>query len=144
MPDATKKIRPSAATAIEVGALNLAVAAGPSASSPGPAPAIVVTLAVATSTARMLSFPVSATRSRPRGASYVTPVGWRKRAARPCPSLNPGLAIAPANVTTVCEGSSKIARMQLFSVSATYTVPRASTATEVGWKNRARRAGQLS
>ena len=120
---------PAASTATPMGTLKRAAAPVPSALPPLPAvPASVVTTPAGV-ILRMVELFVSATYTAP-AASTATPNGLLKRAPAPVPSALPLLAAVPASVLTTPAGV--ILRMVELFVSATYTVPAASTATPLG------------
>ena len=73
----------------------------------------------------------SATYTSSLGETAIA-VGWRKRAAEPIPSVLPGAPALPAIVVTVPEG--EIRRMTWLKVSATNTLPAASTAVPTGFR----------
>ena len=100
----------------------------PSTSAGAPLPASVVTTPPGVVTLRMRLFPVSATTTLPAG-STATPYGPAKAALVPAPSANPA-APPPARRLTRPPGVTK--RTHWLSVSATNTLPPASTATPRG------------
>ena len=97
-------------------------------------PAIVVTVWVAGTIMRIVWLSVFATYRFPR-VSMVIAAGLSKVAAVPMPSAPPDCSGFPAMVVTTPAGVTL--RMVLFSVSATYTLPEASTVTSEGKSNRA-------
>ena len=116
---ATKKTRPSGATATAVGRWNdAAVRAGPSFSSPPCETASVLTARVSTSSTRMAAFEASAITMCVL-SSQAIPIGIPKRAAAPMPSAFPAAMNAPATVLTVRLASFPIFRMTQLCVSAT-------------------------
>src|SRR5450631_993218 len=83
---------------------------------------------------RTTEFSRSVTKTLP-AASTAMAVGTLKRAALPVPSTYPKLPARPASVVTTAAGV--ILRIVWLPVSATYTLPAPSTATENGVANRA-------
>ena len=122
---------PLAATAIPEGPLNEAPVPMPSANAAAPLPAYVTTPVGVTRRMRLL--PESEIYMLPL-ESTAMPLGLLKAAPVPAPSLN-AAAPPPASVLTVPPGVTF--RTRLLDVSATNTLPAASTATANGVLNEA-------